>query len=292
MEYTNRIISILLFLLLTQGSLQQQPYRELSYDEILGRLYQLSNQYPNLITVESVHSKYGVPHQYGNCGNSRCLIIMANLTDTQFHNEFKPQVYISGTVHGNERLGANVVTYLIEYLLENYGSDPFVTQLLREREIIITPFVNAQGYFTNTREELTDAGVYMDINRDFPYNRENGDNTCLSTIGARATLQIFRNNLIVGALSFHAGMQTIGYPWGSYNHISRSYSETGRATETPDDTMFSRVADTLYEQLHSDRLSDYDVGEMTDLIYPCYGSLDDWAYASGWDTSPNSRAEY
>lgn len=85
-------------------------------------------------------------------------------------------MYFSGTVHGNERLGANVATYLIEYMTSNYGSDPWVTQLLREREILITPFVNPSGYASNKREELADDNNYYDINRDFPYNRENGDN--------------------------------------------------------------------------------------------------------------------
>lgn len=217
---------------------------------------------------------------------------MINLTDSTYHNDYKPQVYFSGTVHGNERLGANVATYMIEYLLQNYGTDPFVTQLLREREILITPFVNAQGYFANRRSELTDIGEFFDINRDFPYNRESGDMECLSTIGARATVQIFRNNFIIGALTFHSGMEIIGYPWGSFNHIARSYSDNQRATETPDDTMFSRIGGVMQDQVHSSRFPDIPIGEMTDLIYPCYGSLDDWSYGSGWDTTPNSRPEY
>ena len=163
---------------------------------------------------------------------------------------------------------------------------------MREREILITPFVNAQGYNANKREELTDNGEYYDINRDFPYNRPDGDNKWYSTVGARATSQIFRNNLLVGALSFHAGMEAIGYPWGSYNHAMRSYTDTLHSTETPDDTMFSEIADVLQEQSSSRDFRILPVGEMTDLIYPWYGSLDDWAYASGWDTAPNGRAEY
>ncbi|CAI2364104.1 unnamed protein product [Moneuplotes crassus] len=214
---------------------------------------------------------------------------MANLTDSNFVNKNKPQVYFSGTVHGNERLGANVATYLIEYLVTNYGTDPFVTQLLRERELLITPFVNPQGYYANRREELTDIGQYYDINRDFPYNRQDGDTRCLSTVGARATVQIFRNNFIVGALTFHAGMEIIGYPWGSFNHISVSESNEITATETPDNQMFARIGGALQDQVHSSRFKDIPSGEMTDLIYPCYGSLDDWAYGSSWDTSQNSR---
>jgi hypothetical protein len=233
-----------------------------------------------------------VPHPAGSCEGSQWLIILVNLTDRSYHNPNKPQVYFSGTVHGNERLGANVATYLIEYMTSNYGSDPWITQLLREREILITPFVNPSGYASNKREELADDNKYYDINRDFPYNRENGDNSWFSTIGARATLKIFSNNLIVAALSYHAGQETIGYPWGSFNHAFTTRSGDIRATEAPDNTTLTRIGQIMFQQSQSPGLSDFDVGSMTDLIYPCYGSLDDWAYSSGWDTASDARASY
>lgn len=42
----------------------------------------------------------------------------------------KVQVYLSGNLHGDEQLGPNVLTYLIEYLVENYETNDFVKQLL------------------------------------------------------------------------------------------------------------------------------------------------------------------
>jgi hypothetical protein len=239
-----------------------------------------------------VHSIYNVPHPAGTCDGVQWLIVLVNLTDSSYHNPNRPQVYFSGTVHGNERLGANVAVYLIEYLTSNYGSDPWVTQLLREREILITPFVNPSGYASNKREELTDEGQYYDINRDFPYNLESGNNRWFSTVGARATSKIFSNNLIVAALSYHAGQETIGYPWGSYNHAYISQSGDINATHSPDTSTFTRIGEALLEQSRSPGLSDFDVGSMTNLIYPWYGSLDDWAYGSGWDTSANARVSY
>lgn len=124
--------------------------------------------------------------------------MLATVTDKTYHNEFKPQVYLSGSVHGDERLGPNIVTYLAEYLVSNYKSDPFVKKLLQQRTILITPFVNAQGYFRNRRKEESDTGMLVDINRDFPYNREKDDYSCYRSVGARATLKIFQNNLIAG----------------------------------------------------------------------------------------------
>ncbi len=62
-------------------------------------------------------------------------------------------MYISGAVHGNERIGPNVAYYLIEFLASNFGVDPEITYLLKNREILITPMTNAIGYYGNEREE-------------------------------------------------------------------------------------------------------------------------------------------
>lgn len=125
--------------------------------------------------LESVHSKYDIPHQAGKCGEIDCVIVMATITDNSVHNDHKPQVLLSGAVHGDERLGPNIVMYFAEYLLYNYKSKPSIRKLLQEREIIIVPFFNPQGYHYDRRTEMTDIGENIDINRDFPYNRFKGD---------------------------------------------------------------------------------------------------------------------
>lgn len=56
---------------------------------------------------------------------------MAILSDFNFSNENKVQVYLSGNLHGDEQLGPNALTYLAEFLVKNYDSNDFVKQLLR-----------------------------------------------------------------------------------------------------------------------------------------------------------------
>lgn len=124
--------------------------------------------------------------------------------------------------------------------------------------------------------------------RDFPYNREDDDFKWFSTVGARATFKIFQDNLIVSALSFHAGMETIGYNWGSYNHMT----EDEQSTESPDHMMYQRISYILQEQSHVEFLEDIPVGPMTDTIYAWYGSLDDWAYGQSWDTVQPSLTDH
>ena len=102
-------------------------------------------------------------------------------------------MYISGALHGNERLGPNVAYYLIEFLATNFNKDSYITYLLKQREIIITPMTNAYGYFHNTREEKT-VDEYgrtskIDPNRDFPYN--NTEIGCMNTVAGRIVYKLF-----------------------------------------------------------------------------------------------------
>lgn len=104
------------------------------------------------------------------------MLDIVNLTDVSVASEGKVQVYISGALHGNERLGPHAAYYLIEMLVENFGIDPYITNLLQSREIILTPMTNAPGFNFNEREELmvgkaTQFAKSVDINRDFPYNQ-------------------------------------------------------------------------------------------------------------------------
>ena len=116
------------------------------------------------------------------------------LTDVSVPAINKTQVYISGALHGDERVGPHVAYYLIEYLASNFGKDPYVTRLLAEREIVITPMTNAVGFARNMREELT-SGMRnydlktIDINRDFPYN--NDEDNCLNSVAGRVVYKLF-----------------------------------------------------------------------------------------------------
>jgi predicted deacylase len=51
-----------------------------------------------------------------------CKLDIVTITDNQSGlSEHKPQVFISGTLHGDERIGPHVAFYLIEYLVNNFG---------------------------------------------------------------------------------------------------------------------------------------------------------------------------
>ena len=117
----------------------------------------MSTLYPDIMLVEDSETKVGVPYLV-ECDASRsnaCVLDIVTVTDFKTSSENKVQVFITGSFSGQERLGSNIAYYLIEYLISNFGKDVFVTNLLKTREIIITPMINAYGYARNSRKELT-----------------------------------------------------------------------------------------------------------------------------------------
>jgi hypothetical protein len=84
-------------------------------------------------------------------------------------------------VHGDERVGPNVVIETAELLLKNYDSNPWITYLLNHRVIVITPTTNSFGYHNNIREEIFHQKL-IDPNRDFPYLIPQGQ--CLQSVTA------------------------------------------------------------------------------------------------------------
>ena len=157
-------------------------------------------------------------------------------------------MYVSGALHGDERLGPHIAYYLVELLVSNFGKDPDITDLLKRREIIVTPMTNAVGFYHNEREERLSGearhyGYSADINRDFPYNQDSNED-CLKTIAARTVYRLFTDNLFVSAITFHGGDNSITYPWGSNNHIDKLSSEMAGA-EAPDHAALKWQAEVL-----------------------------------------------
>ena len=51
-----------------------------------------------------------------------------------------------GNIHGDETVGRQLILYLAQYLLHNYGKDPRITKLMDDTEIFLMPSSNPDGF--------------------------------------------------------------------------------------------------------------------------------------------------
>ena len=75
--------------------------------------------------------------------SNKCILDIVTVSDHTVGAGDKVQVFISGALRGDSRVGPNVALYLIEYLASNFNKNPRITYLLKHREIVITPMTNA-----------------------------------------------------------------------------------------------------------------------------------------------------
>lgn len=98
-------------------------------------MHRWEEQYPDLVEVYEVARSFeGRP------------ILQATLTNTATGPATdKPAAYFEGNRHSGEITGAESVLWLMQHLVENYGSDPEITQLLDTRAIYLRPKNNPDG---------------------------------------------------------------------------------------------------------------------------------------------------
>jgi hypothetical protein len=102
------------------------------------------------------------------------------ISDNPDVNEDEPEILYFGAMHAREVLTPEVLLFFMDYLTDNYGTDPEVTDLVNEREIWVIPVMNPDGYYHNeviapegggmwrkNRRDNLDGTFGVDLNRNY-----------------------------------------------------------------------------------------------------------------------------
>jgi len=112
------------------------------YDEIRQFLADCATQFPGLCKMESIGKSY----------QERDIWMLEITNRALGPGEDKPGIYADGNTHAGEVTGCEVILYTIKYLLENYGKDPKVTNLVDTRVFYFIPRITVDGseYYLTT----------------------------------------------------------------------------------------------------------------------------------------------
>jgi len=219
-------------------------------------------------------------------------IYAIKISDNPNDDEDEPEVFYNACIHAREVITPLVLLHFIEYLLENYGVDPYVTNLVNERELWFVPIVNPDGYQYNVsynwpggmwrknRRNNGDGTFGVDLNRNFDYqwayddegsSPYGGDETYRGTAPfSEPATQVIRDFCIdhdfVMCVNYHSCSNL--YLWAySYNN-----------SHTPDEDIFSALGDSM--NVFNGYFPNIDA-----VGYPVNGGADDWMY--GEQTTKN-----
>jgi len=126
------VLSILLFPVFSYSQLNISFDKYHDYEDIRKFLDDAKSKYSKICKVYSIGKSFK--------GKDLNLIEITNYDTGKPEN--KPGIYIDGGTHGNEVTGVEVCLHTIKYLLENYGKEKRITDLIDSRVFYILPSVN------------------------------------------------------------------------------------------------------------------------------------------------------
>lgn len=201
----------------------------------------------------------------------------------------KPGVVYFGCEHAREWIASTVPTWFATHLVQNYGVDSKVTELVDNVEFILIPVFNVDGYiyswgpdrfWRKNRRPNAGGSFGVDINRNWSEGwggaGSSSDPNSLTYRGTAAfsepETQALRDFIIArpnirASLDIHSYSQLILWPFGYTSALPNdqfAYDETGSA-------MRQGIFDVhgLY----------YAAGPTYTTIYPASGVSVDWTYA-------------
>lgn len=171
-----------------------------TFQQFVAEFESLAVHYSNVCILDTI----------GFSVQNRPILAMKISDNPQIH-EFEPEVRLVGVHHGNEQISGEVLMAYAPYLLENYGLDPFVTDMVNNREIWIIPIFNPDGYVANTRRNANS----VDLNRDYGYiwDGEGSSPAPYSQPETKAMYEFSQLHNFVLSLTFHSGAYYVNYPW-------------------------------------------------------------------------------
>lgn len=136
----------------------------------------------------------------------------------------RPQFFYTSTMHGDEQTGFVMMLRLIDYLLNNYTTDPQVQHIMDNVDLWICPVENPDGMYASSDNTMggwswsgsgsTRANANgVDLNRNYP---EVGQPAKNYEPEIQAMIDFASQHNFVMSANFHGGAELYNFPWDSW----------------------------------------------------------------------------
>jgi len=272
-----------------------------TYDEALAELQQIAADNPlicKLIDIGDSRGKEYYESGYGNYGDYQHDIWAMKVSDNVNVDENEPAIYYFGAHHAREPLSTEVAFYVLNHIIDNYGTDPNITENVNTKEIWFVPIVNPDGHEVvlnqinldwrkNIRDNDGNGSVTngswdypdgVDPNRNYGWewggagtsSDPNDITYCGPTPFSEPELQAIRDLMIaehfVAGISYHTYSELVLWPYG--------YSSSATA---PDIDALAELGTDMGMAIPGLYGGHY-TPQVAWELYPCSGVTDDYAY--------------
>lgn len=156
-------------------------------------------------------------------------LLFARLNSNLSATTPRAQFMYTSTMHGDETTGYVLMLRLIDYLLNNYGTNPKVTYLMDNLDIWICPNENPDGTYKGGNHTVNGAtrsnAAGFDLNRNYP-NPVDGTNPTGAHQPETIAMMNFSDTMnFVMSANMHGGIECVNYPWDSWLSSQRLHAD-------------------------------------------------------------------
>ncbi|KAK7882086.1 hypothetical protein WMY93_028260 [Mugilogobius chulae] len=241
---------VLLFVSCVDARIQRSPSttesgetygKYYNYVELTDLLHSLSQNYSLITNLSSI----------GQSVQGRELWVIRITKDPNTDTPGLPKFKYVGNMHGDETVSRQVLVYLIQYLLANYGKEQRVTELVNTTDIYILPSMNPDGFERSVEGDCGGANggrnnaKNKDLNRSFPDQFAQTKVQPEDVPEVMAMMRWIQEKKFVLSANLHGGTVVASYPFDdSALHVSK-----GIYSAAADDALFRYLA-LVYSSNH------------------------------------------
>jgi hypothetical protein len=170
-----------------------------NYQAMTDELRNLADSHPEIASLSSI----------GKTVQGRDIWMMT-ISDNVDAEEREPELLYIANMHGDEVVGREMSIYHIRRLLNEYGQNSRVTNLVNNSKMFIVASMNPDGFEDHQRWNGNNA----DLNRDFPdFTSDDHDSPSSREIETKAVMDLHKSHHFAAALNFHGGEVCFNLPW-------------------------------------------------------------------------------
>ena len=272
-------------------------------DQMLQEMQEITTNHPDLALLEDIGDSYEKSVGIGGYD-----IWALKISDNVQVEEPEPEVFFMANMHAREIITPEVILYFMHYLIDNYGTDPYVTYLVNNRQIWLCPTFNPDGHefvfsgssagdgydpmwWRKNKRDNNNNGIFetwawgdgpdgVDLNRNFGYqwgldNMGSSEDPTRQTYRGTGPFSEPESQAIRDFVIKHNFIISLSFH--SYSQLWL-YPWGYTLVATPDQHVFKTLADSCVAYNRYEPETGYG-------LYPVNGDTDDWFY--GEQTTKN-----
>ncbi|MFO7649970.1 MAG: M14 family zinc carboxypeptidase, partial [bacterium] len=171
-----------------------------SYAQVRDTLAAFARRHPDICRLDTIG--YSVQGR---------LLLALRVSGNIALAENEPRTRLDGNIHGNEKIGCEMVMHFAHAVCDSYGLSPRLTALVDNQELTLIPMVNPDGAVANVRTNANN----VDLNRDFGYMWDawGGSPDWCSQPETRALRSDCAARDYCLSFTYHSGAVCVIYPW-------------------------------------------------------------------------------